>query len=178
MALVGRAAELAAIGAELEVAAGEPRAVFLAGEAGIGKSRLFEQSIGLARGAEAGAAALLMNGRPCRRGGRCLSGRGAGRLGEKRCRQAPNQGIRTVESHAGGSPPTRTDCQVATSSERCLCWVTTAGRSFRGEAAPEVCGCGANNDCAIVPGAVCVGNRPGGFAGCGIACVLPCRFPA
>jgi hypothetical protein len=55
--------------------------------------------------------------------------------------------------------------------------VTTTGRSFCGEAAPEACGCGANNDCANVPGAVCVENRPGAFAGCGIACVLPCRFP-
>ena len=67
---------------------------------------------------------------------------------------------------------------VAGSSERCLCRVTTAGRSFCGEAALAACGCGANNDCANVPGAVCVENRPGAFAGCGIACALPCRFPA
>jgi hypothetical protein len=56
--------------------------------------------------------------------------------------------------------------------------VTTSGRSFCGEAAPASCGCGANNDCANVAGAVCVENRPGGFAGCGIACVLPCPAPA
>jgi hypothetical protein len=124
-----------------------------------------------------GVAALTRNGRPCRRGSQCLSGLCRGKGGRKTCRPAPNQGICTVESNAGALPPVRTDCALAGSSERCLCWVTTAGRSFCGEAAPEACGCGADNDCANVPGAVCVENRPGAFAGCGIACVLPCRFP-
>lgn len=45
--LVGRASDLAALSDELEAAAhGEPRAVVIAGEAGIGKSRLLEEFLG------------------------------------------------------------------------------------------------------------------------------------
>ena len=66
--LVGRSDVLARLRAEVDRAfAGEPRAVFLAGEAGIGKSRLLEETIGLVRATRRDAVVLV---------GRCVDERG------------------------------------------------------------------------------------------------------
>ncbi len=128
--------------------------------------------------AERTGAALRANGRPCRRGSQCASGLCAGPKGKKKCRQARNQGICTIASNAGAREPIDTSCQSPTFSGRCLCWVTTSGRSFCGKAAPETCGCGADNKCGNIPGAVCVERFSCGFAGPPTACVLPCPVPA
>ena len=126
-------------------------------------------------GVERVAAALRQNGKPCRRGSQCASGLCKGPRGEKTCRQAPSQGICTIADNSGEPGATPIPCGAGS---RCFCWVTTSGRSFCGQAAPETCGCGADNRCGTIPGAVCVQNFSCGPIGAPTACVLPCPSPA
>jgi hypothetical protein len=116
-------------------------------------------------------AACLADGQGCRRGSQCCSGLCAAQGGRKKCRPAPNQGVCTIEANACVDPA-RTAC-----GPRCSCYVTLDGKSFCGRNAVS-CGCGANNDCARLPGAVCVKQATGCCALAGnTTCVLPCEAP-
>ena len=117
-------------------------------------------------------AALRPNGARCRVDSQCESGLCRRREGEKTCRRARNQGTCTIASNAGAREPVRTECQEP-GTERCLCWVTTAGRSFCG----QFVRCGCANNCGDIPGAVCVERFACGPVGAPTACVLPCPTP-
>jgi hypothetical protein len=120
------------------------------------------------------AAALRDNGEACKRGRQCKSGLCKGAKDKKKCRKSPNQGICTIASNVCGG--TDTDC-----GSNCACFVTfKQGLAFCGDVTSIECGCGANNDCAHLPGAVCAKDE-GGAPCCGLAgnttCVFPCVNP-
>ena len=123
-------------------------------------------------GVRPGGAALRENGERCRRGNQCRSGLCKERRGKGKCRQAPFQGICSIDQNR---------CSAAGSiscGPGCTCYVTLDGQSFCGKNATE-CGCGANNDCANRGGgAVCVRQTAGccTFAG-NTTCAFPCQDP-
>ena len=92
------------------------------------------------------AAACLANGRRCLRTTDCCSGWCKRKRGtfKKFCRQAPEQGICTIESNSCtiGSPY----CDVDRSGT-CACFVTTRGFSFCGRGVIDCFACATNADC-------------------------------
>ena len=96
------------------------------------------------------------NGVRCTTGSECCSGRCKRKRGttKKFCRQAPDQGICTIEDNICG---TRTTACDAAGTAACACFVTTRGQSFCGDLNAGTCvNCTSDADCV---------NRSGGQAG-------------
>lgn len=111
-------------------------------------------------GERAGAKACLREGKDCKRGSQCCSGRCQGKKGRKKCRRVPFQSIctRRTDSCTGAVK----DCGVG--AEFCVCNVTTSGaalcsQGFRCPAQP----CRNNPDCvaAFGEGWFCVRSPDG-----------------
>lgn len=130
-------------------------------------------------------AACAENGTRCGRAGDepCCSGRCVRKRGTRKkfCRQAPGQGICTVESPticAGGV----TYCHEPDTNELCTCFVTSRGYSFCGGDGGDCFACETDTNCEPR-----VGGRRGDrcieCAGCGTAfnnraCYSKCPNPA
>ena len=136
---------------------------------------------GRQRAAAQGCAA---NGTRCSDGTECCSGRCRRNRhrGRKTCRQAPQQGVCTVEQNL--CTFSVADCGTNSTGGDCFCFVTSTGRSFCGETyVPESCGCTSDKQCeSQLPngkGARCV-NAQGGV-GCSACtttvCAPPCSDP-
>jgi hypothetical protein len=116
--------------------------------------------LGLLQGEEAGANHFdcLHIGKPCRRSGKCCSGRCRGPRGEKTCRAHHTGTCKTsqdtcVQGTAGNECGT-SDTEPATT---CYCYVTTGGAPF----CAQSWGCGpckkdSESTGGIVPGSACV----------------------
>jgi hypothetical protein len=134
--------------------------------------------LGLLQGGEAGAMHFdcLHVGKPCRRAGKCCSGRCRGPQGKKTCR-AHHTGIckTSQDTCAQGDIPGN-ECGTTDTGHKCYCYITTGG-------APYCVGGSAGFDCEKdeecypeLPGGACiVCTEPG--KPISMACVLPCDNP-
>ena len=129
-------------------------------------------------GRGAAAAACLKDGKECKRGGQCCSGRCAGKRGKKTCRRAPGQANCTIDRNVCKVGQSGVGCK---GSGGCACAVTTRGTAFCASLFTDVCArCDSGADCVALgfpQGSACI--RVGGqcedcAAEGGTKCVTRC----
>jgi hypothetical protein len=99
------------------------------------------------------------NGVRCTAGTQCCSGRCVRKRGttKKFCRQAPDQGICTIEDNICG---TRTTACDAAGTAACVCFVTSRGFSFCGSLTGTTCvNCTSDAECVNRAGVGQAGDR-------------------
>lgn len=132
-------------------------------------------------GEPAKAEACLRDGKVCKRGSQCCSGRCQGKQGKKKCRRVAGASICTIRDDVCAKPfdGSVVDCGVGPLA--CDCHVTAAGRAFCADSNQTGVGCETDVECvaAIGEGAACVHFRTGRCNN-GVplnACLRPCPDP-